>query len=157
MRIDESYPYSATSETTASKNSNGLLGMDDFFKLLVAQLSNQDMFNTVDDTQFISQMAQFSMVQALSEMSQASSTAYSMNLIGKEVIVAVPAEDGTLIAETGLVDSVILYGGSPEIIVNGERYKLSNIMEVRTPNIIVPENRIGETDPEDSGEADHVE
>jgi len=100
------------------------------------------MFNTVDDTQFISQMAQFSMVQALSEMSKASATAYSMSLIGKEATIAVPQDDGTILAKTGIVDSVILYGGSPELEIDGERYKLNSVMEVRTPNIILPNNRI---------------
>lgn len=36
------------------------LGMDEFFKLLTAQLVSQDPLKPMDDTQFISQMASFS-------------------------------------------------------------------------------------------------
>jgi len=142
MQIEGTASYTPVNKSGTPKKSGDLLNMDDFFKLLVAQLSNQDMFNTVDDTQFISQMAQFSMVQALSEMSKASATAYSMSLIGKEATIAVPQDDGTILAKTGIVDSVILYGGSPELEIDGERYKLNSVMEVRTPNIILPNNRI---------------
>ena len=122
-----------------AKNKNGL-SMDDFFQLMVAQLANQDMFNTVDDTQFIAQMAQFSMVQALSELSKASATAYSMSLIGKEATVARFAVNGQLESIRGIVDSVILYNGEPEITIDGEKYALSSIMQVNEPNIIIPRN-----------------
>lgn len=123
-----------------SKGTN--LGMDDFFKLLVAQLSNQDMFNNVDDTQFIAQMAQFSMVQALSDLSQASATAYSVSLIGKEATVATASADGQMLVTKGIVDSVILYNGSPQIMIEGEKFPLTSVMEVREPNIILPNSGV---------------
>ncbi len=49
----------STSRTAENKS---YLSMEDFYALLVAQLSNQDINNTVDNTEFISQMAQFSMI-----------------------------------------------------------------------------------------------
>ena len=36
------------------------LSLDSFLKLMVTQLTNQDFMNPVDDSQFITQMAQFS-------------------------------------------------------------------------------------------------
>ena len=44
------------------KDDNGL-NMDSFLKLMVTQLTNQDFMNPVDDTQFVTQMAQFSTLQ----------------------------------------------------------------------------------------------
>lgn len=130
-------PQSAPmSSAPASKGSN--LSIDDFFSLLVAQLTNQDMYNTMDDTQFIAQMAQFSMVQALSDLSKASSTAYSVSLIGKEATVAQTNQDGSLEVFTGIVECVNLYNGSTEIMIDGKTFPLSSIMEVRQPNIIIP-------------------
>ncbi|MGI6734236.1 MAG: flagellar hook assembly protein FlgD [Anaerovoracaceae bacterium] len=140
MPIDAISSYTQTMNTTESKSKNNGLTMDDFFKLMVAQLANQDMFNPVDDTQFIAQMAQFSMVQALSELSQASATAYSVSLIGKEATVAQMGSDGTMMVHKGIVDSVILYNGSPQITIDGQRFALSSVMEVREPNIIIPHN-----------------
>ncbi|MGV8905994.1 MAG: flagellar hook capping FlgD N-terminal domain-containing protein [Acetobacterium sp.] len=126
--INSSQTTTATNST--AKAGNSALAMDDFFKLMVAQLQNQDMNNPVDSTEFTSQMAQFSMVQALSDLSDASQTSYSVSLIGKEVTLAQTNADGTLNVITGTVDGVNLYNGDAEIVVGGTRYPLSSIMEV---------------------------
>ena len=153
MAIDGIYTYQQTTGGVGSSTKGNGLGMDDFFKLMVAQLSNQDMFNTVDDTQFITQMAQFSMLQAVSDLSMASSTSYSVSLIGKEATVALVGSEGGMQVHTGIVESVIFYNGSPQIIIEGQKYELSNIMEVKEPNIIIPDNNvIGDTEDTENGE-----
>lgn len=149
MSIDSINNYGASGTSspvfnTSSKSDNSTLDMDDFFKLMVAQLSNQDMYNTVDDTQFMAQMAQFSMVQALSDMSELSLTAYGVSLIGKEVTVAKIDSTGEMVSSTGLVDSVNFYNGSTQVMVDGKSYDLSSVMSVKEPAIIIP------TDPDDS-------
>lgn len=133
---------SSSSSASGASKSNSTLSMDDFFSLMVAQLKNQDMYNTMDDTQFIAQMAQFSMVQALADLSQASSTAYGVSLIGKEVNLATTADDGTIQNSKGIVDSVNLYNGSAQVVVDGKSYALSSVMSVKEPDIIVPNSNV---------------
>lgn len=123
---------------TASTSSKSMLTMDDFFTLMVEQLKNQDMYNTQDSTQYIAQMAQFSMVQALADLSAASQTAYSVSLIGKEVTLATANDDGTISTHTGIVSSVNLYNGSAQVVVDKQSYNLSSVMSVKEPNIIIP-------------------
>lgn len=131
-----------TTSTPSSSSGSSTLTMDDFFSLMVAQLSNQDMYNTMDDTQFIAQMAQFSMVQALSDLSKASATSYGVSLMGKEVTIAESNADGTLSSFAGIVEGVTLYNGSAEIVVDGTAYPLSRVMIVKEPNIIIPDSSI---------------
>lgn len=124
--------------TPKSSSSNNTLDMDDFFKLMVAQLKNQDMNNTTDSTQFIAQMAQFSMVQALSDLSELSMTSYGVSLIGKEATIADVDDNGNVKSVVGIVKSVNFYNGGTQVVVDGKNYKLSSVMSVQEPKIIVP-------------------
>lgn len=49
-------------------NSNSKLGQEDFLQLLVAQMKNQDPTKPVDNFQFLSQIAQFGMVDGIQEL-----------------------------------------------------------------------------------------
>lgn len=131
---------SSTINTSSTSTSNSTLSMDDFFTLMVEQLKNQDMYNTQDSTEFIAQMAQFSMVQALSDLSELSMTSYGVSLIGKEATIAEIGDDGTINSIKGIVDSVNFYNGGTQVVVDGNSYALSSVMSVQEPNIIIPTN-----------------
>jgi flagellar basal-body rod modification protein FlgD len=57
-----------TAAPVASKNNPKELGQDDFMKLLVAQMKNQDPNNPTDNGQFLAQIAQFSMVNGIDKL-----------------------------------------------------------------------------------------
>ena len=120
----------ATKATSTAKTKTSAMDMDDFLKLMVAQLQNQDMNNSVDNTEFAAQMAQYSMVQALSDMREQSQTAYSVSLIGKNVTLSESNDDGSINVITGTVEGVNLQNGDAEIIVNGSAYSMDSILTV---------------------------
>lgn len=72
------------------------LGQGDFLKLMTAQMKNQDPFKPVDNTQMVAQMAQFSSLAGISEMSAtlksmadklgATSTADAAAYVGRTVL-----------------------------------------------------------------------
>ena len=147
MSIDSinNYGTSGTNSTngtsnTSSTGGSGTLNMDDFLQLLVAQLKNQDMYNTMDDSEYMAQMAQFSMLQAITDMSELSMTSYGVSLIGKEVTVAQIGDDGTVKSIEGIVDSVNFFNGSPQVVVDDKSYSLRSVMSVNEPNIIIPKD-----------------
>jgi flagellar basal-body rod modification protein FlgD len=139
MAIDGIQPYQVSNTAQKASSGNDNISMDDFLALMVAQLSNQDIYNTVDDTQFMSQMAQFSTLQALSELSRMSTMAYSVSMIGKEATVSQINGDGTSQVMQGIVEGVNLSDKNAEVIIEGNAYPISSIIEVRQPNIIFPE------------------
>ena len=55
--------------TTQQKEARQTLGQQDFLTLLVTQLRNQDPLNPLDNEAFVAQLAQFSTVSGITEMS----------------------------------------------------------------------------------------
>ena len=58
-----------SSDDKATKKSDSL-GQEDFLKLMTTQLQNQDPFSPMENGDFIAQMAQFSTVTGITEMSE---------------------------------------------------------------------------------------
>jgi flagellar basal-body rod modification protein FlgD len=123
----------STSRTAENKS---YLSMEDFYALLVAQLSNQDINNTVDNTEFISQMAQFSMIQAISDLSQQSQAAYSVSLIGKAANLLVEDDLGNQKTVIGVVQGVNLENGKASVVINGNSYPMSSVREVYDASLL---------------------
>jgi flagellar basal-body rod modification protein FlgD len=89
--IDSSLMLSS-SQQNQSKSSGSTLGKDDFLKILMTQLQNQDPTDPLQDKDFIAQMATFSSLEQLTNMNtqlgdflqQNQLMGYSQ-LVGKEV------------------------------------------------------------------------
>ncbi len=87
-----------TAATTTTASNSTTLNQSDFLKLMTAQMQNQDPFNPVDNTQMVAQMAQFSSLAGISEMSttmksiadklNVTSASDAMAYVGKTVLTA---------------------------------------------------------------------
>ncbi|MEE1058540.1 MAG: flagellar hook assembly protein FlgD [Treponema sp.] len=107
---------------------NNQLGKDDFLKLLITQLSNQDPTNPMENTEFIAQMAQFSSLEQMTNMNESFGRMASMinssqaaTTIGKTVEI----DAGDTITR-GVVEATTM-GQNPQVLVNGMYYDLNKI------------------------------
>lgn len=122
-----------TAERSASTSGgNAVIDMEDFYKLLAAQLRYQDMDNPMDTSEMMAQMVQSQMIQAITEMSQMSYITYASSFAGKEVTLAEVNSNGQYTNEltTGVVTGVGLTDSPPSLYVNGKRYALSQLVTI---------------------------
>ena len=113
-----------TTGTSSTKKADQVLGKDDFLKLMVAQMKNQDPMNPSDDKDNIAQMAQFSSLEQITNLASATqelatrmSLTQNVGLLGHDVTYT--KADGT--AGTGKVDGLDLTAdGSATLSVAGQ-------------------------------------
>lgn len=116
--------------TTESNDATSDLGIDDFFTLMTAQLQNQSIDSTVDNTEYISQMAQFSTLSVMSELKDTIQSSMAVSLIGKTVSVTQNNSSEVSKTVTGEVEQISYYDGEPYVYVNGGFYKLADIIGI---------------------------
>ncbi|WP_233129730.1 MULTISPECIES: flagellar hook assembly protein FlgD [Salimicrobium] len=122
---------------------SGTLGKDDFLKILMSQLQNQSPLDPMKDKDFIAQMAQFTQLEQMTNMSNTfekyfnkseGSVAEYSHMIAKE-IAYFPEEQsegdrGEL--KSGVVEAVSLKEGEVFLkLDDGARVPVSSIQEVR--------------------------
>lgn len=107
------------------------LGKDDFLKLLITQLSNQDPTSPMENTEFIAQMAQFSSLEQMTNMNQEFAKMNSMLVSSQAVGTIGKTVDITLgdTKTTGVVEAVT-YGANPRVRVNNMYYDMKQISAV---------------------------
>ena len=120
MAIQPTTSTTTTTSTTLPTSSTPTtaktgMGKDDFLKLLVGQLKNQDPQNPQGTEQFMGQMAQFSMLEQLTNLTTAMNDSRTVGLIGHQVTYT--GVDKTPV--TGTVESVNVSGKTPTITVGG--------------------------------------
>ncbi|WP_312634269.1 flagellar hook capping FlgD N-terminal domain-containing protein [Oscillibacter sp.] len=120
----------SVSSTSSSKSGSMTLEMEGFLQLMLAQFQNQDPENAASTTDMLNQMVQMSMVQAITNITDAVTLNYSASLVGKEVTIGSYDSDGKLQELVGTVSGTGTYNGNPVVFVNGKSYSMSSIMAV---------------------------
>jgi flagellar basal-body rod modification protein FlgD len=119
------------------------LDKDSFLKLLVAEMRHQDPTQPMNDREFISQMAQFSSLEQMSNMNQSiekmllrSQSGEAFSLIGKEVEAVDYASQQIV---RGLVSGVVYRQDGVKVIIGSAEVSLNDIHAVYLPSNYRPE------------------
>ena len=137
-KIDPSYYLSNQSQSRAPSPD---LGKDEFIKILMTQLQNQDPLNPMEDKDFIAQMATFSQLEQMMNMASSIDTLVQNQLIspviqyshmvGKEVSYEDISESNQKEVITSKVVSVSQKDGWAILeLENGEEIYADSILKV---------------------------
>ena len=135
-KVTNDWSNSQTFSNTVEKT----LGKNDFLKLLAAELKNQDPMSTKDNKEFIAEMAQFSSLEMMNNMtsameslktelmnlSQQSLLVQGSSLIGKHVS-GIDKEGNSV---EGRVDSISWLADNLELHIGEDKVELVNILAV---------------------------
>jgi flagellar basal-body rod modification protein FlgD len=107
----------------APENPNGVLGKDDFLKLMVAQLQSQDPLQPTDDSAYIGELAQFTQLEQVTDLNQTSTqtasaqqVAQAVQLIGHTVSYV---DASTGLTKQGTVQNVDITSSGATLTVSG--------------------------------------
>lgn len=117
-------------QSSRSTTKNSELEIQDFFTLLAAQLKNQNMLDPVGETEFMSQMVQFSVLQQMHQMSNRLNSFLSVSYLGKTVIAEQKDSSGASQRIEGVVDKIFFSGSTAKLSVNGILVETENIVEI---------------------------
>lgn len=115
------------------KTGQRTLDQDAFLKILMTQLANQDPSKPMEDKEFISQMANFSSLEQMTQMNKALTSFIEMQkdshflshsqLIGKKIkweqIVANPNGETEMRVQENLVQAIKFQNGKTRLVLEG--------------------------------------
>ena len=112
------------------------LKIEDFIKLMVTELQNQDPLNPTDNNQILQQMSQMQSINSTQKLNTTldavllgQNLSNAGSLIGKTVVGLTDKGDDI----TGKVDSVTVLSGTPRLVIGEDSIALSNVRLILPP------------------------
>lgn len=131
-----------TSTTSASgtAQSQGTLDTEAFMRLMVAQLSNQNPLQPMDDTQFYAQMAQLGTVQGIDNMQKSMQVSEASALLGKTVSATVTVSNANLSYNASVKGTVMGLSNNNGTYTLSVKDSTGNYWDVNLSNITSVQN-----------------
>jgi len=120
----------------------GEVGLDDFLKLLITELQNQDPMNPMENNEILQQFSQIREIESNMRLTETLESVLlgqnlttASGLIGRS-IVAMTDNGGTV---SGRVDRVSIVDGQPKLNVGGRVVELKNVSEILAESTLLEE------------------
>jgi flagellar basal-body rod modification protein FlgD len=134
------FPTISSATNTDSNNiplpTSQMLSQQDFLNLLVTQMTAQDPLKPTDSQDLLSQMTQFSTLNAnntlqtqLANMQLSQQFSEAGSLLGRQVTLQLDSKT----TAQGTVTGIDTSANVPKIIVNGESYTLDKVISITNP------------------------
>jgi len=131
LQVNATTGYGQPAHTAAAPVKS--LDKDAFLLLFVEQLKNQNPMSPQDSSEFMAQMAQFSMLEQLTNINESilqarlsQSMGGAAALLGKEATVR--TVDGEI---SGCVEKITIVGHDVLVVIEGKGYGLDQVSELR--------------------------
>ena len=146
MKSDTAISNLHKERTTGMKNDSNM-----FLTLMLKQLENQDPTEPTDNTQWLSQLAQYSSLEQMTQMNSGlencakyisamyddmmlnSEINQTLSMIGKDVTLKIPDENDSTKFDTvsGTVTEASFENGSGQIKIGDKYYSIENVVSIR--------------------------
>lgn len=114
---------------TTQTGGTSSLQQDEFLKILVQELKNQNPLDPADNTDFVVQMVQFQLLEQLQELSKAYESSQALGLLGKSVVAQLYDETtGAAQYIQGEVESVLMNDGHPLLQIGDYMVSVDDIV-----------------------------
>ena len=140
MAVEATPPVNYVPGTLIPQNRVPIKTLDqqDFLKLLVAQMTQQDPLNAKSDLEMIPQMVSFTQLEQsktmqsdIAQLRAEQQLLQANSLLGRTVEI----QDESKFRVTGQVTAVQMEEGTPKLVVNGRRFDLGQLSSI-TPAAI---------------------
>ena len=119
------------SNKTEKKSTSDELGKDAFMQLLVTQMKYQDPLNPMDNSEMLAQLAQFTALEQMMNVSQASQKQLASNMVGKYVEYSYKdTKTGVTSYNVGKVDYVNINGETPKLGIGDIEVPIEDVYTV---------------------------
>lgn len=115
----------SASKTSSTESTSNTYDKEMFLKLLVAEMQYQDPLEPTSNTEYVSELASFSQIEAVQAVQSQMSTIEANSLVGKYVILL---DDDQYIS--GKVDYVMTEDGEMYLSVNNKLYSIDTLDSV---------------------------
>jgi flagellar basal-body rod modification protein FlgD len=136
--VDGQIVETTSTTTSSSSSSSGTdLDKDAFLQLLVAQMKYQDPLEPTSNTEYISQLATFSQLEEMQNLTSSMTLQRASSLVGQYVFMKVTDSSGNTTYPEGQVDYVVYENSKAYLSINETLYSIDDLDTIADTSYLV--------------------